>query len=208
LFVDEMALQEGVCFDKSTMQVHGFVDLGTASPPDADRTVGDHALCFIFQPYQGSWFQAIGAFCSKGAAKGPELEKLITEAVILLERHKYFVDSVTTDGGSWNRNMWTQFGISPENVGCKNPAESSHEDSSNTPKGSQEGGNNDWTLFGLSPDNVSCRNPVEGGHKSDHNERKLWFFSDFPHLVKAIWSRIRKSQKLEVLALTFGNIIF
>ena len=34
-----------------------------------------------------------------------------------------------------------------------------------------------WTLFGINQDNVSCDHPRE-------KDEKLWFLSDFPHLIK------------------------
>lgn len=74
---DEMSLDEYIDFCKANGFEHGIVDMGSATPPDADATLGDHALVFMSQPFKGKWFQAIGAFSTKGAAKGPELEKLV-----------------------------------------------------------------------------------------------------------------------------------
>jgi len=36
--------------------------------------MGDHALVFMYQPYQGSWIQSIGAFLNKGAAPNHVLD--------------------------------------------------------------------------------------------------------------------------------------
>lgn len=33
-----------------------------------------------------------------------------------MEKSGFFVDVVITDGASWNRNMWTQFGVTEEKV--------------------------------------------------------------------------------------------
>lgn len=161
---DEMSLDEYIEFCKVTGQVHGMVDLGSATPPDADSTLGDHALVFLFQPFKGQWFQAIGAFCTKGAAKGPELEKLTTEAILLLHKHGYYVDVITTDGGAWNRNMWTCYDVSEAEVSSVNPAASGQDE--------------------------------EATGKS---ARRLWFMSDFPHLIKSVWSRVRTTDKLQVM---------
>ena len=76
--MDEMSMEELLSFDKNDLFVHGFVDLDLASPEDADWTLGDHALVVMFQPFQGQWFQALAAFYSGGAAKGPQLEKIVT----------------------------------------------------------------------------------------------------------------------------------
>ncbi|KAK3916461.1 Transposable element P transposase [Frankliniella fusca] len=176
LLIDEMALDEGVHFDKETLEVLGFVMLGSASPENSSVTLGDHALVFIFQPFQGQWFQAIGAYCSRGACRGPELEKLTTEAILLLEKHGYFVDEVTTDGGSWNRNMWTLFGISEESVSCRHPTALEEDPEENDDVNDEE-------------------NLDDPSHKP--KQRRLYFCSDFPHLIKSIWSRVRSSEILQ-----------
>jgi hypothetical protein len=180
--VDEMATEENIEFDKSTGQVHGMVDLGSATPPDANSTLGDHALVFLFQPFKGLWFQAIGAFCSKGAAKGSELDKLVTEAIMLLFKHRYFVDVVTTDGGSWNRSMWNIAGINETTVSCVNPSAAGEE------------GNEDLEVDGGNSSSAQSEKEGLQGNKP----RRLWFVSDFPHLVKSMWSRVRTSGELKV----------
>lgn len=165
--VDEMATDQNIVFDKSTGLVHGMTDLGSASPPNAGSTLGDHSLVFLFQPFKGQWFQTIGAFCSRGAAKGPELEKLVTEATIMLYKYGYYTDVVTTDGGSWNRNMWNLYGITEGNVSCINPAAA--------------GEGNETDAF-----------------DEPEDARKLWLMSDFPHLIKSVWARVRSSETLKV----------
>ncbi|KAF0713626.1 Uncharacterized protein FWK35_00027505, partial [Aphis craccivora] len=88
----------------------------------------------------------------KGAANAEVLQKLILEAIILLEKAGLHVHIVVTDGGVWNRGMWKLFGIYEDNVGCTHPV---------------------------------------------HQNRNLWFASDFPHLIKTTWSRVLKQQILE-----------
>jgi len=106
-----------------------------------DRNLGDHALVVTFQPFQGQWVQAIACFLTKNNANDDELTKLVLEGVILLERSNYFVDAVVTDGATWNRAMWTKFGVNRTNVSAEHPSDPS---------------------------------------------RKLFFLSDFPHLVKCM----------------------
>ncbi|KAL5239218.1 hypothetical protein ACI65C_006628 [Semiaphis heraclei] len=48
-----------------------------------------------------------------------------------------------------------------------------------------------WKLFGISEKSSSCTHPV-------NPERKLWFASDFPHLIKNLKSRIINSKTLQV----------
>lgn len=48
-----------------------------------------------------------------------------------------------------------------------------------------------WKLFGILEIRSSCMRPVDP-------ERKLWFASDFPHLIKNFKSRIINSKILQV----------
>lgn len=89
--------------------------------------------------------QSIGAFLSKGAAKPKILQKLVLEAIFLLEKSGLYVHIIVSDGGSWNRGMWKLFGIDEDNVGCEHPID---------------------------------------------QKRRLCFASDFPHLIKTMWSRV------------------
>jgi len=50
---------------------------------------------------------------------------------------------------------------------------------------------NMWKLFGISDAKSSCTHPV-------NPKRKLWFVSDFPHLIKNLKSRIINSKTLQV----------
>ncbi|KAK3929285.1 Transposable element P transposase [Frankliniella fusca] len=175
-----MKLTKGVHFDASTLQVQGFKDLGEEAEEalgddfrdtveeaieslpidpkaktriqrrqqaqlktknEKDRNLGDHALVISFQPFRGKWVQAIACFLTRGNATDSELTKLILEAIILLEQSGLLVDGVVTDGASWNRTMWTKFGVSKENCSAIHPC-----------------------------------NP----------DRKLYFISDFPHLMKCM----------------------
>lgn len=134
-----MKLTEKISFDKSTLKINGFTNLGDYTPEHQRTQTGDHALVMMFQPFKGKWVQAIAAFLSKGCASSTVLHHLIIEAIILLENAGFFVDVVTTDGATWNRSMWRQFGVSEEIVSCVHPFD---------------------------------------------EKRRLWFTSDFPHLVK------------------------
>lgn len=173
LMADEMSTEEMISFNKRTGLAFGMVSMGSATPPGADSVLGDHGLVFLFQPFKGQWFQAIGAFCTRGAAKGPELEKLFTEGIIMLYKSGVNVDLVTTDGGAWNRNMWSLYGINEHQVSCVNPA-----------------------AVGETEEEIDNLEPEK--EISDDEKRKLWFCSDFPHLMKSVWSRVRNSEELEV----------
>jgi len=148
-----MKISEALSFQRSNLKIEGFVNLGDYTSVNDRNKLGDHALVLLFQPFCGKWFQTLGAFLGSGAVSGNILEKLILEAVILLENQSIHVDVVTTDGAAWNRNM--------------------------------------WKLFGISDVKSSCTHPV-------NPERKLWFASDFPHLIKNLKSRIINSKTLQV----------
>jgi len=95
----------------------------------------------MYQPYQGTWIQPIACFLSRGAASSDVLCQIIMEAIILMENAGFRVNNITTDGATWNRSMWSKFGITDGNV--------------------------------------SCEHIVDEG-------RRLWFVSDFPHLIKNV----------------------
>lgn len=90
---------------------------------------------------------------SKNAAPGNVLASIILEAVILIENAGFQCDAVCTDGASWNRNMWKQFGASPENPFTEHPY---------------------------------------------NEERRLYFVSDFAHLIKTFWTWVIKQNEFEV----------
>jgi len=119
-----MKLSEALSFKKSSLQVEGFVDLGEYSTEKDQDKLGDHALVILFQPFCGKWFQTIGAFLGAGAVPGTTLEKIIIEAVIMLENQGIHVDCVTTDGATWNRSMWKLFGIGQKSSSCIHPSDS------------------------------------------------------------------------------------
>ena len=49
-----------------------------------------------------------------------------------------------------------------------------------------------WDLFGVSPDKVSVEHVVDSA-------RRLWFFSDFPHLIKCLRNFLSKHGKYEMI---------
>lgn len=153
-----MKLSSGLSFNKSTKMVEGLVNLGKYTSEKHEKELADHALVIMYQPFRGKWIQAVAAFCSKGAANGSELEKIIVESIGLLEKAGFKVDGVVSDAGPWNRVM--------------------------------------WKLFGVNEKKASCIHPVE-------QSRRLHFFSDFPHLMKSMWNRIRNSVVLQVKLMKF-----
>ncbi|XP_074106626.1 uncharacterized protein LOC141532263 isoform X2 [Cotesia typhae] len=139
LLIDEVALSEGVKLNSRTMKFDGFVDLGDHTPQKYLNTRADHALVFMFQPFQGDWVQVVGSFLSKNSVTSDILHKLITECILLLEKAGLQVDCVTTDAAQWNRGAWKIFGIEDQKFSCEHPYDAN---------------------------------------------RRLWFASDFCHLLK------------------------
>lgn len=106
IMVDECKITPSKHFDKNRLEVIGFVDLGDYTPNNQQNQLGDHVLVFMFQSFVGKNIQALACFLSKGSVSGPILAKLVLEAVLLCEAAGLFVDVVTSDGATWNRNMW------------------------------------------------------------------------------------------------------
>lgn len=131
----------------------GFVNLGEYTPENLKGSAADHALVFMFQPFQGQWVQVLGQFLSKSAVTSEILHKLIIECVILMEKAGFYVDLIVSDGAQWNRGM--------------------------------------WRLFGITENECSCEHPFGFG-------RRLWFISDFPHLLKCFRNKIMEKEEFWV----------
>lgn len=145
-----MKLSTALSFNREKLELEGFTDLGKYTPEHQKGARGDHALVVMFQPFQGKWVQALGCFLSKGSATGTVLHQILLEAVILCERAGLKVDGISCDGATWNRNMWSIFGVTEDKVSVEHPADPT---------------------------------------------RRLWFFSDFPHLIKNLRNFFTKQGK-------------
>lgn len=154
LVLDEMKLTPNLSFDRKDLKFIGFTDLGDYTPDNQKNQQGDHALVLIFQPFVGKWVQTVATFLSRGAASSKVLEKIILEAILLLENSGFQVDSVITDGAAWNRCVWRLMGMD---------------------------------------NNKDISTP----HPYDLN-RRLWFISDFPHLIKNLRNWMLKAKTFNV----------
>lgn len=119
--LDEVKLAENVSFNPETCQFDGFVDPSQQSSKKKKKKkgqnqeqeeqkdqVGDHAMVFMYQPFQGGWVQTLGAFLTKGTT-GEYLHSIVLESIILVEQTGFKVDAIISDGASWNRAMWGKF---------------------------------------------------------------------------------------------------
>jgi len=152
LLIDEMSVLETYKFNKESLEILGFTDLGKYTPQKQKDKLGNHALVIMYQPFGGQWVQPIGCFLSRGAASSTVLQQILLENIVLLENSGLKVNAVVSDGAQWNRGMWSLFGVTEEKV---------HVDH------------------------------VIG------SERKLWFLSDFPHLIKNLRNWTIKSANCE-----------
>ncbi|KAK3918872.1 DNA transposase [Frankliniella fusca] len=218
LLLDEIKLSEGLSFDKPSLQIKGFVDYGRHTP-DALRDVpADHALVLMFQGFQEAFYITIAAFLSKGAIKGPDLAKIILEATGLLEESGMFVDCIVSDAASWNRNMWSKFGLKKSQYEKEGSRKSYQVDDDD---------NDDWSeiddpapLAFATQKQIAARSKKKAPRKKKRiqksmesstddeellsscthpvdNQRRLYFASDFPHLIKSVKQRIVNAEELE-----------
>ncbi|XP_034242912.1 uncharacterized protein LOC117646214 [Thrips palmi] len=228
LLVDEITLAEGVHYDKITLRVKGLVFLAQYTPENQKDAPADHALTFMFQSFKGQYFQSIGVFLTKGAAKGPELAKLIIEAIGLLENSGFYVDAVVTDAHPCNRNMWTEFGLRKKHFEKEGPSRKKNEKNKEFDEEDENEENFDYELLDIEnlilgqnkkkaqtqedkqpkkntqpKKKTDQRTPAEESgkfetsceHPIDKN-RRLWFFSDFPHLVKSVKQKIVNAEEI------------
>ncbi len=216
-----MKLSEYLWFEKHSLQLKGFVNLDQFTPESLKDVPADHALVFLFQAFQGQYFQTISAHLSKGAANGQCLAKLILEAVCLLEDAGFFVDAVVTDAASWNRKAWTEFGLTKKMHERQNSTqkytiddEEEEEDiddsgllafataqnkTKSKPKKKNVKRKTKTNVKKVPP--LSAIDESNSGASCVHpcdDERRLWFVSDFPHLVKSVKQRVINAEVLEV----------
>lgn len=102
LMFDEMTITGDVTFDPKLLEWHGIVDYGDGKDPP-ERGIADHALVFIFRPFNEDWVQPFACFATKGAAKGDVLYELITKAICMLFNHSAIVKNCTSDGHQTNK---------------------------------------------------------------------------------------------------------
>ncbi|XP_046407999.1 uncharacterized protein LOC124172599 [Ischnura elegans] len=120
-----MKLSKALSFDKKTLKLEGFTDLGDYTPLHQRNERGDHVLVLMYQPFRGRWVQSLACFLSKGCASSTVLRHIILEGIMLVEQANFYVDAVTCDGAQWNRSMWRRFRIDGKNCSCEHPCSQS-----------------------------------------------------------------------------------
>ena len=165
-----MKISEGVYFNEHTLTVGGFTDLGEFTPEAQKNQRADEALVFMIQPLRGNWVQNVAAFLSKGCAPGKALKHLVAECILLLEDCGFNVHAVTSDGASWNRSMWKSFGVNESDTSFIHPS---------LRKPSTK-------CKGRDCDGIECEGAIDEDKFENGGERRLWFVSDFSHLLKHV----------------------
>jgi hypothetical protein len=82
-----------------------------SSTTSADKKLANHALVFMFRPYQANWVQPFAVFGSAGAASGENIYRLLLKALIILKQNGATVTSVVCDGAQPNKTAWKKAGI-------------------------------------------------------------------------------------------------
>ncbi|KAE8739209.1 hypothetical protein FOCC_FOCC015300 [Frankliniella occidentalis] len=222
LLLDEMKITEGLSYDKPALEVKGFVYYGKHTPEALKDVPADHALGLMFQGFQEAYYITIGAFLSKGAIKGPDLAKILLEAIGLLEQAGLFVDCIVSDAAPWNRNMWSKFGLKKlryETEGSKKKYAVDDDDNDEYEE-IDEPATLAFIGSGRTQDSdnkkkkaprkkkTASRKKKKNSPENDEDfvsycthpidsKRNLYFASDFPHLMKSVKQRIVNTEILE-----------
>lgn len=117
LLFDEMSILADMTFDQQLLEWHGVEDYGDGLKECVERGIADHALVFMFRPYEGDWIQPFACFATKGAAKGEILFELLTKAVCLLFNNMAIVKNFVSDGHQSNKRVANLLGIKTTNPG-------------------------------------------------------------------------------------------
>ncbi|XP_024885981.1 uncharacterized protein LOC112463698 [Temnothorax curvispinosus] len=113
ILIDEISLREAVSVSSSTLTYQGLVDCGDEGKKASTiKEKAKSALVVMFQPLADTYTQPVGVFASSGPVHGVELAKIVTNAVIKLEKAGAIVHGVISDGAETNRKMWKEFEIS------------------------------------------------------------------------------------------------
>ena len=106
LTLDEMAIQPGVQFDRSSSRLCGEVTL-----PDHSGNA-THALVFMLSGVSTRWKQTVAYHFTGDSVRGEAMMPIINEIISLSASIGLHVVCVTSDMGSSNRAMHKAFGIS------------------------------------------------------------------------------------------------
>ena len=105
LLFDEMAIKEGLSYDKHIDQVEGYEDYGSEG---RTKFLANHALVLMVRGLLDTWKQPIAYFLTSGPMKPPKLESVICEAVKKLLDIGLRPKALICDQGPNNRSVLTK----------------------------------------------------------------------------------------------------
>ncbi len=101
VILDEMAIKEGLSYDKGRDMVEGFVE-----GKERRKEIANHALAFLVRGLGEKWKQPFGYFLTSGPMSGMEMKDLLLQGVDLLRGIDLIPIVVIADQGSNNRNLF------------------------------------------------------------------------------------------------------
>ena len=155
--VDEVRTRKGLLLDSKTMNYKGLEDFGDGAINTNIREQADHGLVLLLQPLAADFVQTSAVSASKGPTNGLTLERILIEAIVILEQAGARIHEIVSDGASPSRKFWSTMGCS----------------------GKRENLNN-WFCHPTEPD------------------KKVFLFSDTPHLIKNVRNRLFGKGELRV----------
>lgn len=105
LTLDEMCIQEGLQYDRSSSCLRGGVTL-----PGHDG-VATHALVFMLGGIATRWKQTVAYYFTGNSVRGETLKPVVLEVISRANDIGLHVSTVTSDMGSMNRALLSSFGI-------------------------------------------------------------------------------------------------
>lgn len=105
LTLDEMSIQPGVQYDKSSSCIRGETTL------PGDNGVATHALVFMLAGIGTRWKQTVAYHFTSDGFDGKCLQPIVNDIIQMAEDVGLHVICVTSDMGSANRSMHTSFGV-------------------------------------------------------------------------------------------------
>ena len=96
--IDEMALKEGLSYDKGRDLIEGFIPAG--------KQLANHALVHMVRGLTEKWKQAVGYFLSSGPISAADIKVHLLECITRFKDVGLKVVVIIGDQGSNNRNLF------------------------------------------------------------------------------------------------------
>lgn len=108
LFLDEMSIVPGNFFDPSSKHYIGTATIPTATGEYKSAT---HILVFMLGGIGARWKQVVAYHFTSDSVNGRSLKPIIVDIIQRAEKIGLFVHGVTSDMGSMNQALWSEFQI-------------------------------------------------------------------------------------------------